>query len=393
MAKRFVYADNAGTTAMSQTAVDAMLPYFTEHFGNPSGIYSVGRTAKKAMDEARKKIAEALGADPSEIFFTGGGSEADNLALKGVAEIKQKKGKHIITSVIEHHAITHTCDYLAKKGYEITYLPVDKDGIVSPEDLEKAIREDTILVSIMTANNEIGTIEPIKELAAVAKKHGVLFHTDAVQAAGHIPLDVNDLGVDMMSIAAHKFRGPKGIGALYIRKGTAVTPLIHGGGQERNRRSGTENVAEIVGMAAALTEAVNDMDENIKKITAMRDRLIDGLLKIPFSQLTGHPTKRLPGTASFTFECIEGEAMVLGLDAEGICASSGSACSSGSLDPSHVLMAIGLAHEVAHGSLRLTINECTTDEDIDYILEKVPAIVGRFRMMSPLWEDKQKEAK
>ena len=391
MAKRFVYADNAGTTAVSKTAVDAMLPYFTEHFGNPSGIYSVGRTAKKAMEEARKTIAECLGAKPEEIFFTGGGSEEYTMALKGIADIKSKKGKHIITSAIEHHAISHTCDFLAKHGCEITYLPVDAYGMVSPEDVERAIREDTILISIMTANNEIGTIEPIREIGEIAKKHGVIFHTDAVQAAGHIPLDVNELNVDMMSIAAHKFRGPKGIGALYIRKGIGVTPVIHGGGQERNRRSGTENVAEIVGMAAALEEATRDMNENIAKISAMRDRLITELLKIPYSRLTGHPEKRLPGTASFTFECIEGEAMVLALDMEGICASSGSACSSGSLDPSHVLMAIGLPHEIAHGSLRLTINECTTDEDIDYIIEKVPAVVERFRSMSPMWEDKLKE--
>lgn len=390
MAKRFVYADNAGTTAMSKTAVDAMLPYMTEHFGNPSGIYSVGRTAKKALEEARRTVAEAFGADPQEIFFTGGGSEADNMALKGVATIKAAKGKHIITSAIEHHAITHTCDFLAKHGYEITYVPVDMYGRVAPEDVEKAIRPDTILISVMAANNEIGTIEPIREIGEIAHKHGVIFHTDAVQAAGHIPINVKEMNIDIMSISGHKFKGPKGVGVIYIKKGVGVTPLIHGGGQERNRRSGTENVAGIVGMAAALKEAVDNMDENAKRISAMRDRLINEFLKIPYSRLTGDPDDRLPGTASFTFECVEGEALVLSLDAEGICASSGSACSSGSLDPSHVLMAIGLPHEIAHGSLRLSIGEDTTDEDIDYIIEKLPPIIERLRSMSPLWEDKIK---
>lgn len=390
MAKRFVYADNAGTTAMSKTAVEAMLPYFTDNFGNPSGIYSVGRAAKKALEEARRTVAEAFGADPQEIFFTGGGSEADNMALKGVANIKSGKGKHIITSAIEHHAITHTCDFLAKHGYEITYVPVDMYGRVSPEAVEQAIRPDTVLISVMAANNEIGTIEPIKEIGEIAHKHGVIFHTDAVQAAGHIPINVKEMNIDIMSISGHKFKGPKGVGVIYIKKGIGVTPLIHGGGQERNRRSGTENVAGIVGMAAALKEAVDNMDENAKRISAMRDRLIKEFLKIPYSRLTGDPDERLPGTASFTFECVEGEALVLSLDAEGICASSGSACSSGSLDPSHVLMAIGLPHEIAHGSLRLSIGEDTTDEDIDYIIEKLPPIIERLRGMSPLWEDKIK---
>ena len=388
MAARTVYADNAGTTALSKTALDAMMPFLTERYGNPSGIYSVGRDAKRGLEEARAKVAAAINAETTEIFFTGGGTEADNWALRGVAEAKGAKGKHIITSAIEHHAITHTCDYLKKHGFDITYLPVDECGRVRPEDLKAAMREDTILVSIMTANNEIGTIEPIKELAAVAHEGGALFHTDAVQAVGHIPTDVKDLGVDLLSLAGHKFHGPKGVGALYIRKGLSPTTFIFGGGQERSRRSGTENVAGIVGLAAALEESVNGLDESMARISKMRDRLIEELLKIPYSHLTGDPVNRLPGTASFVFECIEGESLVLTLDGAGICASSGSACSTGSLDPSHVLMAIGLPHEIAHGSLRLSISEYTTDEEIDYILETVPSVVEKLRAMSPLWEDR-----
>lgn len=389
MQKRIVYADNAGTTALSKTALDAMMPYLTEIFGNPSGIYSVSREAKRGLETAREKVAKAIGVRADEIYFTGGGTEADNWAIRGVAEVRGKKGKHIITSAIEHHAISHTLEYLTRKhGFEVTYLPVDKFGSISLEELKSAIREDTILITIMTANNEIGTIMPVREIGAIARERGVLFHTDAVQAVGHIPVNVEDLNVDMLSLAAHKFRGPKGVGALYIKKGIYLPSLIHGGGQERNRRSGTENVAGVVGMAAALEEAVADMDINIKKITAMRDRLISELTKIPFSRLTGDPVNRLPGTASFVFECVEGESMILTLDNAGICASSGSACSSGSLDPSHVLMAIGLPHEIAHGSVRLTINECTTDEDIDYILETLPPIVDKLRAMSPLWEDR-----
>ncbi len=388
---RKVYADNAGTTQLSKTALDAMMPYLTENFGNPSGIYGVGRDAKRGLEAARETVARCIGASANEIFFTGGGSEADNWVLKSVAEMKASKGKHIITSAIEHHAITHTLDYLAKKGYEVTYLPVDKYGQVSVDDLKAALRDDTILVSIMLANNEIGTILNIKELAAAAKEKGVWFHTDAVQAVGHIPVNVQELGVDMLSLAGHKFRGPKGVGALYMRKGINLQPLIHGGGQERNRRSGTENVAGIVGMAAALKEATDNMEENVKKVSAMRDRLIAELTKIPYSHLTGDPVNRLPGTASFVFECIEGESMILNLDLAGICASSGSACSSASLDPSHVLLAIGLPHEIAHGSVRLTINECTTDEDIDYIIETLPPIVQKLRDMSPVWEDMMKE--
>ncbi|MBR7081527.1 MAG: cysteine desulfurase NifS [Oscillospiraceae bacterium] len=390
MEKRFVYADNAGTTAVSRTALDAMLPYFSENFGNPSGVYSVGRASRRALEEAREKIAGTVGASAGEIFFTGSGSEADNWAIRGVAEmLAEKKGRHIITSAVEHHAVFNTLEWLEKRfGFEITTLPVDSDGLISLEDLKNAIRDDTVLVTIMAANNEIGTIMPVREIGAICREKGVLFHTDAVQAVGHIPIDVEAMNVDMLSMAAHKFRGPKGVGALYVRKGIRLPSLIHGGGQEKGKRAGTENVAGIIGMAAALEEAVANMDENMARVSAMRDRLIDGLTKIPYSSLTGHRTNRLPGTASFVFECIEGESMILTLDNAGICASSGSACSSGSLDPSHVLMAIGLSHATAHGSVRLTINECSTDEDIDYILEVLPKTVEKLRSMSPLWEDR-----
>ena len=390
MTARRVYADNAGTTALSKTALDAMMPFLTEHYGNPSAIYSIGREAKKALEGARAMMARAIGALPEEIYFTGSGTEADNWALRGAAEIKSKKGKHIVSSVIEHHAVSHTLEYLQKQGYEITLLPVDGVGKVSAADLERALRDDTVLVTVMTANNEIGTIQPVAELGQIAKDKGVLFHTDAIQAVGHIPLDVKAMNIDMMSIAGHKFRGPKGVGALYIRKGVYIPPLLFGGGQENKRRSSTENVAGAVGMAAALEEAVAHLGDSIKRVSEMRDRLIRGLLQLPYSRLTGDPTDRLPGTASFVFECVEGESMILMLDSAGICASSGSACSSASLDPSHVLLAIGLPHEVAHGSVRLSINECTTDEDVDYILEKLPPIVEKLRAMSPLWEDKMR---
>ncbi len=385
---KFVYADNAGTTSISKTALDAMMPYLTEYYGNPSSIYSLGRKSRAALDSARETVAAALNAKPEEIFFTGGGTEADNWAIRAALEKMSAKGKHIITSAIEHHAVGHTLSALEKKGYEVTYLPVDEKGQISLQELEKAVRDDTALVTIMMANNEIGTILPIADIAKIAKSRGALFHTDAVQAVGHIPVDVKALDVDMLSLAAHKFRGPKGVGALYVKKGHAIPAFIIGGGQERGRRSGTENVAGIVGMAAALEDAVRNMDENIAKITRMRDRLIAELSKIPYSRLTGDPVNRLPGTASFVFECIEGESLVLSLDAKGICASSGSACSSASLDPSHVLLAIGLKHEVAHGSLRLTVNEANTEEDIDYILEVLPPIISRLRDMSPLWEEK-----
>ncbi len=383
--KRTVYADNAATTALSKAALEDMMPYLTEQYGNPSSIYSYGRSAKRAVENARAGVAWAIGAAPEEIFFTGGGTEADNWAIQ--ATIGSKKGKHIITSAIEHHAIIDTLEYLEKKGYEVTYLPVNEYGRISLDELRAALRDDTVLITIMAANNEIGTIMPIAEIGAIAREAGVLFHTDAVQAVGHIPIDVAEMNVDMLSLAGHKFGGPKGVGALYIKKGLRLPALLHGGGQERGKRSGTENVAGIVGLARALEDAVSNMAEHTQKITAMRDRLIEGLLKLPRSRLTGDPVNRLPGTASFVFECIEGEAMVLLLDQNGICASSGSACSTGSLDPSHVLMSIGLPHEIAHGSLRLSINELNTDEDIDYMLEKIPAVVSRLRDMSPLWDE------
>ena len=388
MAKRFVYADNAATTALSPHALDAMLPYMIEKFGNPSSLYSIGREAHRGLDEARAKVACAIGAEPSEIYFTGCGTESDNWAIKCVAELRGKKGKHIITSSLEHHAITHTLDWLKKQGYEVTYLKSDSRGNIDLEELKTAIREDTILITIMMANNEIGTILPVKEIGLIAKEHGVIFHTDAVQAAGHMPIDVKDMNIDMMSLSGHKFHGPKGVGVLFMSKSLRLPAFIHGGGQERGKRAGTENVAGIVGLASALEDAVNNLAENSKRVSAMRDRLIDELTKIPYSRLTGDRVNRLPGTASFVFECIEGESLVLSLDAAGICASSGSACSSASLDPSHVLLAIGLPHEVAHGSLRLSIDENTTNEDIDYILETLPPIIERLRSMSPLWEDR-----
>ena len=385
---RFVYADNAATTAMSDTCVKAMLPYFTQNYGNPSSLYSVGRSARRGLDEARAKVAKCLNAEPTEIYFTGCGTESDNWALKGIAEAKAAKGKHIITSSIEHHAITHTLDWLKKRGYEVTYLKADQNGGIDLQELEAAIRPDTILISVMMANNEIGTILPVAEIGRVAHEHGVLFHTDAVQAAGHIPIDVKAMNIDMLSISGHKFHGPKGVGVLYIRRGVRVPQLLHGGGQERNQRSGTENVPEIIGMAAALEEAVNNLPESMPRVSKMRDRLIEAFKDIPYSRLTGDPVNRLPGIASFVFECVEGESLVLSLDAKGICASSGSACSSVSLDPSHVLLAIGLPHEVAHGSLRLSLSDTTTDEDIDYIIETLPPIIERLRSMSPLWEDR-----
>jgi cysteine desulfurase len=339
-----------------------MMPYLTESYGNPSAIYSLGRDAKKALENARAEIAKAIGAEPEEIFFTGSGTEADNWALRGTAEIKSQKGRHIISSAIEHHAVSNTLEYLRKQGYEITYLPVDGEGRVSTDELKKSIRDYTVLISIMTANNEIGTIQPVAEIGRIARERGVLFHTDAVQAVGHIPVDVREMNIDMMSISGHKFRGPKGVGALYVRKGVYIPPLLYGGGQEKKRRSSTENVAGVVGMAAALKEAVDHMDENIARITRMRDRLIEALTKIPYARLSRRTRlRRLPGTASFVFECVEGEAMVLALDNAGICASSGRPVPRASLDPIPRTAAIGLKHEVAHGSLRLSINECTTD--------------------------------
>lgn len=387
---RIVYADNAATTALSQRAFEAMLPAMREDYGNPSSIYSFGRASRRRLEDARVKTAAVLGAASDEIYFTGGGTEADNWAIKGAAELFASKGRHIITSKIEHHAVLHSLKALEKRGYTVTYLDVDAFGQISLDALRAAIRDDTILITIMAANNEIGTVLPVAEIGALAHEKGVVFHTDAVQAVGHIPVDVKEMNIDLLSLAGHKFRGPKGVGALYIRKGLRLPPLLEGGGHERGLRSGTENVAGIAGLAEALSEAAENMEENRKKVAALRDRLIEGVLKIPFTRLTGDPVNRLPGTASFAIEFIEGESMILLLDAAGISASSGSACSSGSLDPSHVLLAIGLKHEVAHGSLRLTLNEENSVEDVDYILEKLPPIVEKLRAMSPLWEEKRK---
>ncbi len=386
MIKR-VYADNAATTRLSERAFEAMKPYMTEIYGNPSSLYTEGVEARKAVDKAREDIAKCLNAQPNEIFFLSGGSEADNWAIKGAAELGERKGKkHIISSKFEHHAVLHTLEYLEKHGFEVTLLDVHEDGLVRPEELEAAIREDTALITIMYANNEIGTIQPIKELAAIAKKHGVVFHTDAVQAVGTIPVDVKELGVDMLSLSSHKFHGPKGVGALYVRKGIRLPNLVHGGAQERGLRAGTENIAGVVGMAEALKESVEVMDERNKRLEKMRDRLIDNLLKIDRSRINGDRVHRLPGNVNMCFQGIEGESLLLSLDLKGVAASSGSACTSGSLDPSHVLLSIGLPHEVAHGSIRMTFSTENTEEDIDYILAELPPIVDRLRSMSPLWE-------
>lgn len=387
MDKRFIYADNAATTKVSKRALAAALPYFTEQYGNASSIYSLGMNAAKAVLKARNQVATALGAKPGEIYFTSGGSEADNWAIKAAAEIGAKNGKkHIITSVFEHHAVLHVCEYLEKHGYEITYVPINDKGLVNPEDVKNAIREDTALVTIMYANNEIGTIQPIKEIAAICKEKKVLFHTDAVQAVGHIAIDVKDLGVDMLSLSGHKIHAPKGVGALYVRTGLSIPNLIHGGAQERTKRAGTENVPSIVALGEAITEAYENLAEKQEKTEKMRDKLINELTKIKESRLNGDMEHRLPGNVNISFRGIEGESLLLMLDLEGICASSGSACTSGSLDPSHVLLALGLDHATAHGSLRLSINEETTDEDIDYIIEAVPRVLAKLRAMSPYWE-------
>ena len=384
---RNVYADHAATTALSDKALSAMLPYFQTQFGNPSSLYSFAQSAKADLERARADIAGCIGAKPEEIYFTSGGTEADNWALKGVAELRGNKGKHIITTAIEHHAILHTAEYLEKAGFEVTYLPVDSEGFVKPEDVKAAIRPDTILISIMAANNEIGAIEPIAEIGKIAKEAKVLFHTDAVQAVGHIPVNVDAWNVDLLSLSGHKVHGPRGMGVLYARKPLRLPPLIHGGGQEKGRRSGTENVAGAVGLAAALKEAVELMDEEAARLSALRDRLMDGLLAaIPKCRVTGPREKRLPGTASMVFECVEGESILLLLDGNGICSSSGSACSSASLDPSHVLLAIGLPHEIAHGSVRLSLGRENTDADVDYMLEVIPKVIERLRAMSPIWE-------
>lgn len=383
-----IYADNAATTKMSKTAFEAMLPYITDIYGNPSSLHSAGQAAADALRKARADMADALGCEPSEIIFTSGGSEADNQAIISAAAIGEKKGKkHIISSAFEHHAVLHTLKKLEKQGFEVTLLDVGKNGIINPDDVAKAITDSTCLVTIMFANNEIGTIQPIAEIGKICRENGVIFHTDAVQAAGHIKINIKEQNIDMLSLSAHKFHGPKGVGALYAKKGIRLINLIEGGAQERGKRAGTENVPAIVSMAAALTEAVQEIDENAKKVSTLRDRLIAGLSKIPHSALNGDPSRRLPGNVSFCFEGIEGESLLLLLDAKGICASSGSACTSGSLDPSHVLLAIGRPHEVAHGSLRLTLSEGNTEEEIDYMIKEITEVVGYLRELSPVWKD------
>jgi cysteine desulfurase len=383
-----IYMDNAATTQVYPEVFDAMKPYFTEFYGNPSSIYSFAGNSKKAVEDARKTIADFLGARTEEIYFTGGGSESDNWALKATADAYANKGKHIITSKIEHHAILHTCEYLEKKGFEVTYLDVDENGFVNPADVEKAIRPDTILVSIMTANNEIGTIEPIAEIGKIAKDHGVLFHTDAVQAFGHIPMNVDEMNIDMLSASGHKINGPKGIGIMYIRKGVKIGSFVHGGAQERQRRAGTHNVPGIVGIGKAVELARDNMKERMEYETKLRDHLISRVMEeIPYAKLNGDKVKRLPNNVNVCFGFIEGESMLILLDQNGVCGSSGSACTSGSLDPSHVLLAIGLPHEIAHGSLRLTLSEKNTMEEVDFTVDKLKGIIERLRSMSPLYED------
>lgn len=386
--KKLIYLDNAATTKTAPEVVEAMLPYFTEYYGNPSSIYELAGESKKAINEGREKIANVLGVKTNEIYFTAGGSEADNWALKATFEAYKDKGNHIITTKIEHHAILHTCEWLEKQGAKVTYLDVDENGIIRLEDLEKAITPETILISVMTANNEIGSIQPIKEIGMIAKEHGILFHTDAVQAFGQLPIHVDECNIDMLSSSAHKINGPKGIGFLYIRKGVKIRSLIHGGAQERKRRAGTENVPGIVGYGVAAERAARTMEERTAKEREVRDYLIQKIeAEIPYCRLNGHRTLRLPNNVNFSFQFIEGESLLIMLDMEGICASSGSACTSGSLDPSHVLLAIGLPHEIAHGSLRMTISEETTKEDVDFVVEKIKEIVARLRSMSPLYED------
>ncbi|MFI3226785.1 MAG: cysteine desulfurase NifS [Clostridia bacterium] len=389
---KFVYADNAATTPISPYVLDAMMPHLTSEYGNASSLYSIGQKTKQAMEESRQKVADAIGAkSKDEIIFTAGGSESDNLALKGYMFGRSRKGTHIITSKIEHHALLETCNFLEKQGFEVTYLDVDGNGMISLDDLKAAFRPETAIVSIMSANNEVGTIQPIKEIGTLCRENGIIFHTDAVQAIGHMPIDVVDMNIDMLSLSGHKINAPKGVGALYCRKGIHLEPVIHGGGQERRLRGGTENMASIVGLGAAIEHSIANIDANTAHAKALRDRLIEGVMKIPYTHLTGHPETRLPGTASFVFEAIEGEGLLLWLDMNGICASTGSACASGSLDPSHVLMAMGLPHEIAHGSLRLTLAHQNTVEDVDYLIEKLNEIVNRLRQMSPIWETMMKE--
>ena len=389
-----IYLDNAATTKTAPEVVEAMLPYFSELYGNPSSVYQFSQKSKEAIAASRETIAGALGAKPEEIYFTAGGTEADNWAIKAAAEAYRAKGNHIITSKIEHHAVLHTCQWLEKQGYEVTYLDVDESGIVKLDQLKKAVRPETILISIMFANNEIGTIQPVKEIGQIAREHGILFHTDAVQAFGQIPIQVDELGIDMLSSSGHKLNGPKGIGFLYIRKGVKIRSFIHGGAQERKRRAGTENVPGIVGYGAAVERAVRTMEERTAMERKLRDHLIDRVLhEVPYTRLNGHRTRRLPNNANFSFQFVEGESLLIMLDMEGICASSGSACTSGSLDPSHVLLAIGLPHEIAHGSLRLTLNEEITEQDVDFVVEKIAQIVEKLRNMSPLYEDFIKKQK
>ena len=392
--KKTIYLDNAATTKTRPEVVEAMLPYFTEYYGNPSSVYEFATPSKKAIAEARETIAKSLGAKTNEIYFTAGGSESDNWAIKATAEAYESKGKHIITSKIEHHAVLHTCEYLEKRGFEITYLDVDENGTVKLDELKKAIRPDTILISIMFANNEIGTIQPIKEIGEIAKEHGIIFHTDAVQAYAHVPINVDKYHIDMLSVSGHKFNGPKGIGFLYIRTGLKLRSFIHGGSQERKRRGGTENVPGIVGMGKAVEIAMANLAERTAYEVELRDYLINRVLsEVPYVRLNGHRTNRLPNNANFAFQFIEGESLLIMLDMQGICGSSGSACTSGSLDPSHVLLAIVLPHEIAHGSLRLTLSEETTKEDIDFTVDEIKKIVEKLRSMSPLYEDFVRKSK
>lgn len=390
--KTRIYLDNAATTRTAQEVVDAMLPYFTESYGNPSSIYELGQRSKEAITNAREEIARVIGAKTEEIYFTGGGSEADNWAIKAAYEAYKNKGNHIITTKIEHHAVLHTCQYLEKQGARVTYLDVDENGLVDLDQLQKAITPETILITIMFANNEIGTIEPVKEIGMIAREHGILFHTDAVQAFGQVPIDVDEMNIDMLSSSAHKINGPKGIGCLYIRKGVKIRSFVHGGAQERKRRAGTENVPAIVGLAAAAKRAARTMEARSKQETELRDYMIGRVLEeIPFVKLNGDPVKRLPNNMNFSFRFIEGESLLIMLDMKGIAGSSGSACTSGSLDPSHVLLAIGLPHEIAHGSLRLTLGEDITKADLDYTLDQIKEIVGKLRALSPLYEDFMKK--
>ncbi|HZH94061.1 MAG TPA: cysteine desulfurase NifS [Tissierellaceae bacterium] len=387
---KMIYMDHSATTPVKKEVLQEMLPYFSEYYGNPSSVYQLSSKSKLAIDKARDQVAKGLGAKKSEIYFTGGGSEADNWAIKGIAYRHRDKGNHIITTKIEHHAVLHTCEYLENQGFEVTYLDVDEYGMISLEDLEGAIRDNTILISIMFANNEIGTVQPVKEIGEIARRHKVLFHTDAVQAVGSIKIDVNEMNIDLLSMSAHKLYGPKGVGALYIRQGTRIDPLIAGGAQERNKRAGTENIAGIVGTGKAVELAYEHLEENNRKLISLRERLIKGINgKIPHVRLNGHPEKRLPGNVNFCFQFIEGEALLLSLDMVGVAGSSGSACTSGSLDPSHVLLSIGLPHEIAHGSLRLSLGLGNTEEEVDYVVDQLVGIVDRLRKMSPLYDKVQ----